>query len=89
MRKKIPTFFRTFFEVSGRSHSAENIKRGNPLEIFKKFAKVTKPKKIDQGRDSNPRPPAWRNPKNLNTSMPSASRSSSLVLQLVLVGASL
>ena len=48
--EKNPNFFRNFFEVSGKSHSAEKCKRGafgifekklkgDPLETLQKFAK--------------------------------------------------
>ena len=33
-KKKFPNFFRNFFEVSGKSHSAEKCKRGDALGFF-------------------------------------------------------
>ena len=46
MRKKLknfPNFFSNFFEVYGKSHSAEKCKRG-PLEVFEHpfFCKIEK-----------------------------------------------
>ena len=34
IKKKIPNFFRIFFELSGKSHSAEKCKRGDALGFF-------------------------------------------------------
>ena len=48
MRKKIPNFFSDFFEVSGKSHSAEKCKRGT-LWDFLNIHSVAKYQKLMGG----------------------------------------
>ena len=50
MRKKIRIFFRNFFEVSGKSHSAKKCKWGDPLGFFE-HPFCCKISKIDGGNN--------------------------------------
>ena len=49
LRKKIPIFFRNFFEVSGKSHSAEKCKRGGTPWDFLNIHSVAKYQKLMGG----------------------------------------